>query len=128
MADGIFLVFDLFSKISSAACSLIRVLLSVLPSLIGFLMQLCEQVNTREKPGTPAYFGLPCIPMISFTLHGFTKAGCVHLKQTILFLFIGGNFHFNTQMVTETNSLVLLAFLLRDENKNALFCPLKRLQ
>lgn len=26
--------FDLFSKISSAACSLIRVLLSVLPSLI----------------------------------------------------------------------------------------------
>lgn len=27
-------VFDLFSKISSAACSLIRVLLSVLPSLI----------------------------------------------------------------------------------------------
>lgn len=92
-------------------------------------MQLCEQVNTREKPGTLAYFGLPCIPMIFFTLHGFTKAGCVHLKQTFFFfLFIGGNFLFNTQMVTETNSLVLLAFLLRDKNKNALFCPLKWLQ
>lgn len=91
---GFFFVFDLFSKISSAACSLIRVLLSVLPSLLGFLMQLCEQVNTREKPGTLAYFGLPCIPMIFVTLHGFTKAGWAHLKQTFFFSFYWREFPF----------------------------------
>lgn len=34
VADGIF-VFDLLSLVSSAACSLIRVLLSVLPSLLS---------------------------------------------------------------------------------------------
>lgn len=80
MGNGIF-VFDLFSLMSSAACSLIGVLLTVLPSLFTS-MQLWEQVNAPEQPGIPVCFGLPHIPQLSWTLQGCLKAGDAYKKQT----------------------------------------------
>ena len=80
MGNGIF-VFDLFSLMSSAACSLIGVLLSVLPSFFTF-MQLWEQVNAPEQPGIPVCFGLPHIPQLSWSLQACFTAGWAFKKQT----------------------------------------------
>lgn len=66
-----FFVFDLFSLMSSAACSLIGVFVNCgVPWLFTF-MQLWEQVSPPEQPGLPVLLGLPRIPQTFSALLGW---------------------------------------------------------